>query len=444
MAGMEQMSLSQESPAEVRAVVARRTLDRVFGFLVPLPFFMQVQGRIGLYSGGFVSEGLSVPFAYLVAPLAFISAVRIFLRAQPLPTAATLGAFITLVWILALGGKSSLQNPQAVLYMVQWAAPITMLVYGAMLAYDDRRREDFLDGFVPGTTFAIFYLIAIGIYEFLFLGSFQGRMTQNAVFPGMYQLYNYVPLGLVMCGMFAAGVAITRKGKHWFSLPMVLMVATLGVPLLTAARGPVALFAVCAPILGWRMFGLRGAIWIMVLPILMMVLFASDSFLLLEKLSALQEQSEYGGTFGNRDEMGALYWQVYLEDPILGTEFLPPILAFPRLGVDVKSAHNYYLDALAWGGPIALAGIVMMLFSVLVMSFRVLRHFLFTSKKEVSAPAALALSALPAALGVLVINSNLRIPLREPYTGVIGFILIGILLASGQRALASASSSSSN
>jgi hypothetical protein len=441
---MEQLALSQASPAEVRATIALRTFDRVFGFLVPLPLFIQVQNGIGVYSGGFVSEGLSVPIAYLVAPLALISALRIFLRARPLPVTATIGAFITFVWILALGSKSSLQDPRAVLYMVQWAAPFTMLVYGAMLAYDDERRANFIKGFLPATIASIVYLIAIGTYEFLFMSTFQGRMTQNAIFPGMYQLYNYVPLGMVMCGMFATGVVITRKTTASNVFPLVLMLITLGVPLLTAARGSVALYAVCAPLLGWRMFGLRGALWVLALPLAILVLFASDSFLLLEKLSALQEQTEYGGTFGNRDEMGALYWQVYMEDPILGTQFLPPILAFPHLGIDVKSAHNYYLDSLAWGGPIALSGILMLLWSVLVTSFQLIRRFLLSEGAVMTRPAALALSALPTALGIMLVNSNLRIPLREPYTGVIGFMLIGILLASGQRALSSASSSPSS
>jgi hypothetical protein len=313
-----------------------------------------------------------------------------------------------------------------------------------MLAYDDERRANFIKGFVPATIASIVYLIALGAYEFLFMSTFQGRMTQNAIFPGMYQLYNYVPLGMVMCGMFATGVVITRKTTKSNVLPLVLMLITLGVPLLTAARGSVALYAVCAPLLGWRMFGLRGALWVLALPLAIMLLFASDSFLLLEKLSALQEQSEYGGTFGNRDEMGALYWQVYMEDPILGTQFLPPILAFPRLGIDVKSAHNYYLDSLAWGGPIALSGILMLLWSVLVTSFQLIRRFLLTPGVAMTRPAALALSALPTALGIMLVNSNLRIPLREPYTGVIGFMLIGILLASSQRALSSVSSSPSN
>jgi hypothetical protein len=441
---MEQLALSQASPAEVRATIALRTFDRVFGFLVPLPFFMQVQGRIGVYSGGFVSEGLSVPLAYLAAPLALISALRIFLRARPLPVTATIGTFISFIWILALGSKSSLQDPRAVLYMVQWAAPFTMLVYGAMLAYDDERRANFLKGFVPATIASIVYLIALGAIEFFFMSSFRGRMTQNAVFPGMYQLYNYVPLGMVMCGMFVTGVVISRKTNKSNTIPFALMLVTLAVPLLTAARGSVALYAVCAPLLGWRMFGLRGALWVLALPLGIMVLFASDSFLLLAKLSALQEHSEYGGTFGNRDEMGALYWQVYLEDPILGTQFLPPILAFPRLGIDVKSAHNYYLDSLAWGGPVALSGIMMLLWSVITTSFQLIRRFLLTPGAVITAPAALALSALPIAVGIMVVNSNLRIPLREPYTGVIGFLLIGVLLASGQRALSSASSSPSS
>lgn len=434
---------SPSALSEVRAAYWLTWLDRIFGFLVPIPFFLQVQGRFGIYSGGFVSEGLSVPIAYLVAPLAFLSAIPPFIHAQPMPRLPTLGASMLLIWILLLGGWSSLDDPRAILYTIQWASPLTMMVYGAALAWDDRRREVFLRGFLPGTVVALVYLAGQGIYEVLFLSSFQGRMTQNAVLPGMYQLYNYVPLGLVMAGLFAAGVLIgnRERGKPW--MIAAFMGVTLLVPILTAARGSVALYAVAAPLLGWRLFGLRGALWIMTLPGLLLLLFSSESFLLLEKLAALQEETEYGGTFGNRDQMGRLYWQVYLEDPVLGTRFLPPILAFPSLGIDVKSAHNYYLDSLAWGGPVALIGVLAILIGLLHMAFRLCVNFLLVRKQPISADAAFALAALPLAVGVMVVNSNLRIPLREPYSGVIGYLLIGVALAAGQRALMNRNQSNS-
>lgn len=441
---MTSWSPSFPSLGAARASELLLRFDKLFGFLVPLPIFMQVQGRLGLYSGGFVSEGLSVPLAYLVAPLAFLSAIPPFLHAQPMPRFPTLGGAMLLLWILVLGGWSSLDNPSAVLYTIQWASPLTMLVYGAMLAYDDRRREAFLAGFLPGTIAALVYLVGQGLFELLFMNSFRGRMSQNVVLPGMYQLYNYVPLGMVMCGLFAAGTCIRENGERRIGWAAVFAGATLLVPILTAARGSVALYGVAVPFLGWRLFGLRGAIWIMLVPMALLLLFNSESFLLLEKLAALQEESEYGGTFGNRDAMGRLYWQVYLEDPIFGTRFLPPILAFPELGINVKSAHNYYLDSLAWGGPVALLGVAMLVLGTLTMAGRLFVNFMLTRRHAIPESASMALAALPLAVGVLLVNSNLRIPLREPYTGVIGFILIGLMLGAGQRALDTSPSSASS
>ena len=128
--------------------------------------------------------------------------------------------------------------------------------------------------------------------------------------------------------------------------------------------------------------------------------------------------------------MASLYWEVFQQEPFVGTAMLPPELAFPELGITVKSAHNYYLDSLAWAGPLALIGILLLLGFVLA---ELLFSVVAPPRKEDEQFALVFHAAVPPALATLMISSVLRVPLREPYSGPIAFLLIGLVLAGGFR-----------
>ncbi len=405
--------------------------DTLFGVLLPIPIFLQVQGKIGLYSEGFESTGLSLPIGFFLLPFAVAIGALHWARQRTLQPAHLFTLISLILWWCLLALYTSMKDSAAVLYAVQWSAPPLAILYAGSLMQDEQRLARFIRCFYVGTLGAMVYLIGLASYEFLFMDSFSGRMTQNAVLPGTYQLYNYVPEGLVASGIFCAFFAANR-GSKVFGMPMVFLGLSFLVPMATGARGPLLVTLLCTAFFVYRYFSF--AFFLTCFVVGPCVLFAllhllpGDQFLLVDKFLSIGSSDEFGGLAGNRDVMASLYWHVFEQEPFIGTGMLPPDLAFPELDINVKSAHNYYLDSLAWGGPLALLGVILLpifglceLFLNQVMpphGEKTIRHIVFAS-------------AAPPALATLFVSSLLRVPLREPYSGPIGYLFLGFILAGG-------------
>ena len=407
--------------------------DALFGFLLPIPIFLQVEGGFRLYSDAFESTGLSLPLAYFLLPIAILIGVVHGVK-QPILQPAHLALVFALpIWWGLLALRTAFQNPTSLLYAAQWAAPLFIILYAASLMRNPERLERFLNLFTWGTLLSLLYLLALAAYEFLFLDSFHGRMTQNAVLPGTYQLYNYVPEGLVISGIFCAFLGAYR-GEKPLGRPLLFLALCLLVPLVTGSRGPLLVSILCTVYFAYRFFPMHGFLAAATLaPILLVTalqFLPGDDFLLLEKVSSIGVSDEFGGLSGNRDVMAGLYWTVFQQEPLTGTGMLPPSLAFPELGIEVKSAHNYYIDSLAWGGPLSLLGVLLLLgFTIAEVMFRVILPVAEKENKRVS----VFWAAVPPALAMMMVSSLLRVPLREPYSGPIGFLLVGLVLAGGYQ-----------
>mgnify|MGYP002630161172 CR=1 FL=1 len=421
--------------AKNRSVAASRPLlaffDVLFGLLLPIPIFIQVQGGFGLYSDAFESTGLSLPVAFFLLPIAVAIGLTHFVRHKTLQSVHSVSLALLISWWVFLALFTSLQNPMALLYAAQWSAPPLMVLYAASLVQNQERLQRFLIAFGSGVWLSLLLLLSLAGYEYFLMDTFDGRMTQNAVFPGMYQLYNYVPEGLVISGLFCAFLR-AHRGENIFGLPLLLLCLCLFVPLVTGARGPLLVTLICGVYFVYRFSSLhRFLVILMAAPVALLVVFQlmpSDSFLLVDKFSSIGSSNEYGGLAGNRDVMASLYWRIYEQEPFIGTGMLPPDLAFPELGIDVKSAHNYYLDSLAWGGPIALLGILLL--PIFILCEALLGMALSTGKENYVLTNVFC-AALPPALAMLLVSSLLRVPLREPYSGPIGFLMLGFVLAGG-------------
>lgn len=412
-----------------------RGRDWWFGILVPLPIFFQIYGSFGLYAEPEDAPvGLGIPIGFLVAIFFLLPDLPAMVNRVRLDLIPKVGVTVFCAWVLFLGVLGAQLDYQALLYAVQWIAPVLLVVYVAVVAQSQGRLESLLSGLCCGTGLALLWLCGLFLIEVIASGGFPGRMTQNAYLPGTYQLYNYVPVSLTLVSLFVAGIKALqqqRKGA-WFFLFGAAMV-----PLLTGARDPALMYLLASPFIAWWCGGFRGLLYLSTGSaslVFLCLLLADGNLLLLHKLHetfASYGETTLRGMFGPRAEVMESYWGLVERHPWTGLRLLPPSIADPEAGVVAKSAHNTYIDILARGGPLALISFCTIVFSALWQVPKLLIASLWLSKRPAEAPLLLRTAAQSAAapvVGLLLISCNLRTPLREPISAGVGFLLIGFIL----------------
>jgi hypothetical protein len=406
-----------------------------------MPLFVQVQGGFGLYAEPWTApQGLGVPIGFLAAALLLLPDLAAMRRPLPLSPLPRRAIGLLCAWVFLLGVSSAWIDPVSLLYALQWIAPVCLISYLAVVVQAKERLRPLLSGLRLGTAFASAYLVVLFLIEWIGGGGMEGRITQNRFFPGMYQLYNYVPVGLTLAGLFCAGLSAQLPGLGNRRAAWAFLMASAMVPLLTGARDPALLFLVVAPFPAWWLMRARGlAVLAVGCAILIsgLTLLVDGDLLVLRKFHAMfatDADVTLRGMVGNRAGIMAEYGSLVERHPVAGTRMLPPWILDPDAGVTAKGAHNYYLDTLAWAGPIALLAVLGLALSTLSAVPRLLFGSLGgPTDDEGSAPEADLLSiaaraaAAPAA-GLLLISSNLRTPLREPISAMVGYMLIGLVL----------------
>ncbi len=407
--------------------------DFGLGLALPLPLFFQADALPSLYQDPWdAPEGLGLPLAaFAVGLLAPDWRQLLSLPRAPGPRLA-LQCFV--LWVLGLAAWSAWGQPVAGLHGLQWTAPWVMVPYACLLAEKESRLRSLLTGLVLGTGCGLLLLLGLGCWELAATAGFPGRITQNRFFPGMYQLYNYVPVSLVLFGLFAAGICARAPSRHWQRWTWFFLLALPCVPLLTGVRGCAWMVSLGAPWIAWRWGGWKSlAAWgVGTLALWAGIHRWSPQPLVLEqKTLALWQQPELDWPtriLGQRAEIMHQYFGLVQQHPWLGLRLLPPALAEPASGVVAKGAHNFYLDTLAWAGPLALASFLALVFFAL-RSLPKLFSLFPPQGRELRLSAHAALAAAPPVLLLLSISSNLRTPLREPLSALCGFLLLGFLLA---------------
>lgn len=428
----------QSQPMMKGDFLVRGKRDWWFGLLVPLPLFLQVHGSFGLYSAPEeLPIGLGVPLGFLAALFLLAPDVPKMVKRLPLGrlTKGSMASFC--LWSIYLGILGAGTDSVALLYAVQWVAPVLLIYYLGVVVASPLRLTELLSGVRAGTSVALVYLCGLFFFELIAVGHFEGRMTQNAFLPGMYQLYNYVPVSLTLASLFCAGLVAgdSSNEKSWKVWAFLFGAAM--VPLITGARDPALIFLVAAPFPAWWARGARGVLALIVGATALVfgfLLLADGNLLLLHKLH--ETFSSYGATtlsgmFGARAEVMESYWGLAERHPWTGLRLLPPSIADPESGVVAKSAHNTYLDILARSGPLGLLAFLGMVLPALLSVPKLLFQSVTQSKDLVERIKPLHLAAQAAAgpvAGLLLISCNLRTPLREPISAMLGFLLIGFLL----------------
>jgi O-antigen ligase len=417
----------------------RSKRDWWFGLLLPLPLFIQMNGPFGFYAEPEeLPIGIGVPIGFLVAAAFLLPDLPRLRKRLALNTRARIALLVFGIWTLLLGSLGAQENVLALLYAGQWVAPLAALVYVGVVAFEEDRLLSLLAGLKRGTALALGFVALLFLYEFLASDGFEERITQNAFLPGMYQLYNYVPVSLTLSALFCAGLEAsstrtTRPWKVWYFLFGAAMV-----PLITGARDPALIYMLVAPLPAWWKYRMRGLLVLVAglgILVCLILILAGGDLLLLNKLHGTfsgNGETTLNGVLGPRAEVMESYWGLAKEHPWAGLRLLPPSIAEPGAGIMVKSAHNTYLDILVGGGPIALLSFLALLLSALWAApnliFRSLRRQGSVNTERSTLQMAAQSAAAPV-VGLVLISCNLRTPLREPISAWIGFLLIGLLLS---------------
>lgn len=419
-------------------LAVRSKRDWWFGILLPLPLFVQMNGPLGFYAEPEeLPVGIGIPIGFLLAAAFLLPDLPKLRSRLALNNTPKLALLVFSIWTLFLGALGAQVDTLALLYAAQWLAPLAAVVYVGILSFDEERLGSLLSGLKCGTALALSFLVLLFLWELFALGSFAGRMTQNAYLPGMYQLYNYVPVSLILASLFCAGLEASSKSKEAWKVWFFLFGAAM-VPLITGARDPALIFLLVAPLPAWWALRVRGLLALIAGSgafVCLFLILSDGNLLLLHKLHGTF--SSYGettlrGMFGPRAEVMESYWEITKDHPWTGLRLLPPTIADPESEVVAKSAHNTYLDILAGGGPIALISFIGILLSALCATPALLLRSLREKGTVRTQRVALQMAAQSAAapvLGLALISCNLRMPLREPISAWVGFLLIGFLLS---------------
>lgn len=413
----------------------KQLTHKIAGLTLPLPIFLDPSSSILLARSALTESQLAFPVSTVALPAILLLSRYSKATLQQTETKYYSIFFILLIsFVLILSSLSLQTSPQSIVYGIQWILPFFWFFYFATLK-DQHDIETFFRYFIIGTLFGSIYTATAGLLEILMFGALmdQGRMTQNLILPGHYQLYVYIPTAIAfnsMIAFYAIKYKIVKKSNF---TSITIITSTIAALVMTGAREGILVFLV----------GISGAYLIKSAKTLILTSIASTLLItgialnfsaiqssetlqevrLINKFLNLQDKEKQ---FGGRDQMAELYLQVVEKSPYIGTSMLPPSISNPELGIDAPSAHNYYIDVLAWGGLVMAIILFPFLASILIISL----SNIIRSIGSTSTPTLFLGSISLASMIYLLISSNLNVPLRQPLTGPI-FLLLTYWLLTG-------------
>lgn len=429
----------------------RRWPAGLLGLLLVVPFFIDVgPSGIGLGSGVFEQTGhpltQTLPISvFVVVAVTLVVAAGSLIRGRIRvmgPKNVWLLIIIYIMWLLFVIAASPDSSQISVAYLFQAVIPFCGYVTGLYAG----RRDDNIVPFVAGTLLGVgitawFHLSAV-VYEVGIEGVFGTRLLTEAWGLKIYQAYNYYPLVLALALVFVVSVwrhsadLQLRPIRHW----MLVIVPGVALILMLGARGPVGAGIVGLLVVGfvtsWRSSRSFVRFYLSVLGLAIIVVGAmvylgqrrevEVGLVALERLQSTLRTGDLESAFGVR-------WEIFLdalnvlstnmEVLFVGTGLTPPREVVGSTGFGWSSAHNYYIDLALWGGGM---GLVIMVCLLLMVAFNLYKQW--DVALSGTPMAAVAIAALGVVGGVCLVSNNLRVPLRQPYSGVFIWTVIGLAL----------------
>lgn len=422
--------MNQALPIQRNAADTRpRYADRIAGFFIPLCLFVEPANFFMLTTAEFYEvDRFAVPISLILSPFfllfVFNSRFHQYFRG---------GLFLFLVVIfclycLVMGALNAvMRSPDAILFAYQWIIPFVWIPYFLTIMGTERFKT-FMRWFLIGVIANIGWYGASTIIEFVAYGGLgdAGRLSQNRILPGQYQIAVYVPtaisfgMSLLNAMFFSKELNVSRKFMLIINggALIVLLALASREGLLTYMLATILLFAARSPYLRAALFFggfIAGAMLIINLNAIFEVFAASD-FRMLNKIASLQNE---GAQFGGRDIMIRESIKVFFWDPLFGSGFLPPNVSVFGDGILAPSAHNMYVDAFVWCG--LFGGLAFLAISIRLLYGAVMMIVSRRLKEE-----HLYLSLFGVVLMVfMVVSNNLNVPMRQPIISP----LIGLMIA---------------
>lgn len=397
-----------------------RLIDALGGLFAPLCLFVEPGNLFFLTTAdAYEVDRFAVPISLVLSPifLLFIFHRRFHQYLTGSAFLLLLGLFVT--YCIVMGTLNAvLVDGDAILYAYQWVMPFIWLPY-CLTIIGTPRFEKFAKWFTVGVIINLGWYASSGLVEYMFYGGLgdAGRMTQNLVLPGQYQIAVYVPTTIAISISMVNGLYFAKqfllKGKWMLVLNFAAFIVLLALAsregLLTYLLATLLLYAVRSPYLrAALLFGglIVGALVIVNLNAIFETFAASD-LRMLNKIATLQDEHV---RFGGRDLMIRESIKVFLWDPLFGSRFLPPNVSVFGDGVIAPSAHNMYVDAFVWcglfGGLMFLAICARLLFGAINM---------IVTRNEAIPPYMKFFGVV--LIVFLLVSNNTNVPMRQPVIG---------------------------
>jgi hypothetical protein len=398
----------------------------IIGIGLLFPLFFKLSGSIynsvnPVWDSGGVISQLPLPVSLLACCGGlFLLAGRYRRATLALSVIASIALLMVLSLVLA-GPEIELRK---VVLIIQVLLPTTGLVLGQLI--EDNKKV------IPRAFLGVLLFI---VPVQLLVGWVQGNLTLTHymyIF-SIYQHFQFVPLVLV-CGFAYSMSILWDKYKKTFYLltPLIYLYAIESLSFLT-------IFAFVAFVCTFTFVRLKGFKKMQAIILFGVAILGMQAYLSVMGDVIINHQAGIAGVGGADKYIGKFQplgrgetprnvqdrigdWSLYGNGIVesVKTAFIGHPAPYPR---EVKtSAHNWYLDTAYNFGLISLLPVVLLLICTL--------NLLWQGRADWP-PGTVWLAAI--VLYLVVIDSNFKVTLRQPYPGIFAFFLWGLLLSNLKR-----------
>lgn len=412
---------------ESRAMVGRQPLFLLLlGIGLLFPLFFQLSGRIYnsldpmVDSGGLILN-LPLPISMLFGLLGGIWLARRYARIK-LAVAYLLVMLCMMLLSLLLAGQTSGVGGRKLVAILQVMMPIAGLLLGQMVLRSEQSQ------IAKAFLYVLLFLVPIQ----LLVGWMQGRfaLTHYLYVFSIYQHFQYVPLILVCAYAFVlVQLWDIERTKLLFLSPLMLIYAVASLSFLTIG----ALSAVAVCFVFTRAGGGKGVVWAVLVVLALAGGMKTYYYMMKERSGIGAGKEQYVGKFHtlatgqmprNVDDRLA-DWKLFGNGILESVRTVVFGHAEPMPREQRSSAHNYYLDTAYTFGVLTLLPTLFLAGWTAYMLWK---------ERRILQPDQIWLGAI--VLYLVLVDSNFKVTLRQPYPGIFTYFMWGMLLStlwSGRR-----------
>jgi hypothetical protein len=329
--------------------------------IAPMCLFIDPASEIFLHNVvGFEEERLAYPISFsMLALMPFL----VLLNSNKTSYRILFYSFLPILLSVLYAIINETIEP--VIVSLTWMAPFIWLA--GFLSIDKAPHDKtVIFWFSIGCIISTLYILLGGTLEILIYGALQdeGRMTTNMVVPGHYQLYVYMPTmtafsTIVLLGAIKANLISLFK----FDFLVIMIFGAIAL-IYMAAREAILSYVFAIVLIFLANTKLRLFLISICFPFISISILSNidslSNYAAASEIKSLRKFSQFneaGQTLGGRDWAITDYYDVFMNFPLFGTGFRSPFKNYFGILTEFPSAHNYYVDVMAWGG-IALCVII--------------------------------------------------------------------------------------